>query len=65
MTQRDLLNGLLRELIVHRNKLLAQLAHPMAVGNFEEETYDPLIARLGAVQLAINAARDAMDRPHG
>lgn len=53
--------ALLKELIEHRDRLLAQLAHPSALVNLEEKIYDPIIARLGAVQGCITAAREAID----
>ena len=52
---------LLRELQAHRNKLIGNLlCNP---GNLEEEMYDAIIARLGAVQGCIAAVRDFLGTP--
>ena len=52
---------LLRELLNHRDKLVAQLAHPEAVGNLEEQSADRIIARLAAVQNCVVAAREVIE----
>jgi hypothetical protein len=53
--------NLLRELLKHRDTLVAQLAHPEAVGNLEEQSADRIIARLAAVQSCIVAAREVVE----
>lgn len=53
---------LLDELVEHRQKLLDNLLHPQAAGNIEEEAYDRIITRLGAVQGSIEATRELLAR---
>ena len=50
---------LLIDLKEHRDKLIFQLARDR--GNLEEKMFDPVIARLGAVQGCIAAASEAID----
>jgi hypothetical protein len=52
---------LLRELLKQRDKLVAQLAHPKAIGELEEQSADRIIARLAAVQSCIAAAREVIE----
>ena len=53
--------ALLQALIDHRDKLLAQLAHPGSLVNLEEAMFDPIITRLAAIQGCITAAREAIE----
>ena len=52
---------LLRELLKYRDKLVAQLSHPKAVGDLEEQSANGIIARLAAVQSCIVAAREVIE----
>ncbi len=52
---------LLRELLNHRDKLVAQLAHPKAVDDLEGPSADRIIARLAAVQNCVVAAREVIE----
>jgi hypothetical protein len=52
---------LLRELLKYRDKLVAQLAHPKALSNLEEQSVDRIIDRLAALQNCIVAAREVIE----
>jgi len=52
---------LLSELLKHRDKLVAQLAHPKAVGDLEERSADRIMTRLAAVQSCVVAAREVIE----
>ena len=52
---------LLRELLKHRDKLLASLAHPKTVGNLEKQTVDRIINQLAAVQSCVVTAREVIE----
>ena len=52
---------LLRELLKYRDKLVAQLAHPKALSNLEEQSADRIIDRLAALQNCIVAAREVIE----
>ena len=52
---------LLRELLNLRDKLVAELAHPKAVGDLEEKSADHIVARLAAIQSCVVAAREVIE----